>query len=132
MNLAEARRMLLFGSVCAFLSVAIGAFGAHALKSRLELNGTSAVFETGVHYQMLHSVALLLLAAFASTGLVPANKVDRIGVCFLVGIVIFSGSLYLLAISGIKLLGAITPFGGVAFMAGWLMLAASARQKPVG
>ena len=128
----EARRLLFMGSICAFLSVAIGAFGAHALKSKLEQVGMPAVYETGVHYQMFHSAALLLLAAFASNGLIPAAKAEKAGVCMLVGIVLFSGSLYLLAISGIKVLGAITPFGGLAFMLAWLMLAAAALKKEQG
>jgi len=104
-------------AVNGFLSVAAGAFGAHALKARLPAD-LLAVFETGARYQMFHALALFGVAMLALAGR-PANAA---GWCFLGGIVLFSGSLYALALSGIRPLGAITPLGGLAFLAGWFLL----------
>ncbi len=107
------------GAACAFLGVAFGAFGAHALKSRLSAE-MLAVFEVGVRYQMYHALALLAVA-WACTRW-PGPFVIASGWLFLAGIVIFSGSLYVLSLSGVKWLGAITPLGGLAFLAGWAFL----------
>jgi len=107
------------GAACAFLGVAFGAFGAHALKSRLSAE-MLAVFEVGVRYQMFHALALLAVA-WACTRW-PGPLVIASGWLFLAGIVIFSGSLYVLSLSGVKWLGAITPLGGLAFLAGWAFL----------
>lgn len=113
----------LFGALGAgfgLLAVALGAFGAHALQERLEPRALE-VFETGVRYQMFHAVALLavaLLVARHGGSLVVAS-----GWSFTAGIVIFSGSLYLLAMTGVGRWGAVTPVGGAAFLAGWLLLA---------
>ena len=112
---------LLLGSVSGFLSVALGAFGAHALKEKLD-EYSLGIFHTGVTYQTTHALALVLVALLLkwypdSSGLVWA------GWCFAAGTVIFSGSLYTLAMTGIKVLGAITPIGGVLFLAGWALLA---------
>jgi len=96
------------------LDVALGAFGAHALKGRLSPEAL-AVFETGVRYQAYHALALLLLAALRGP--------DRAAWCFVGGIVLFSGSLYALALTGVRWLGAVTPLGGLLFLAGWLLLA---------
>ncbi|TGU85723.1 DUF423 domain-containing protein, partial [Mesorhizobium sp. M00.F.Ca.ET.186.01.1.1] len=109
------------GSVSGFLSVALGAFGAHALKEKLD-EYSLGIFHTGVTYQTTHALALVLVALLLkwypdSSGLVWA------GWCFAAGTVIFSGSLYALAMTGIKVLGAITPIGGVLFLAGWALLA---------
>lgn len=106
------------GAVNGFLAVAAGAFGAHALKQRLTPEAL-AVFETGARYQMYHALALLLVAALAANG----RDLDASGWAFLAGIVLFSGSLYALALSGVKVLGAVTPLGGVAFLVGWALLA---------
>jgi uncharacterized membrane protein YgdD (TMEM256/DUF423 family) len=119
--------LVLIGSVFAFLSVLIGAFGAHALKARLDATGLRTVFETGVQYQMFHSAAILLLAALADH-VVPAKRLTNAGVFFSVGIVLFSGSLYALALSNVKILGAVTPFGGLAFMLGWILVIAAAAK----
>lgn len=112
---------MLLGSLLAGLAVAIGAFGAHALRDRLAPDMLNT-FETAVRYQMYHALALLavalLLARFPSSTLIPAA-----GWSFLAGILLFSGSLYLLCLTGYKWLGAITPLGGVAFILGWLALA---------
>ncbi|KZE51729.1 hypothetical protein AV540_12750 [Brevibacillus parabrevis] len=112
---------LLLGSISGFLSVALGAFGAHALKEKLD-EYSLGIFHTGVTYQTTHALALVLVAMLLkwypdSSGLVWA------GWCFAAGTVIFSGSLYTLALTGIKVLGAITPIGGVLFLAGWALLA---------
>ncbi|PRO64258.1 DUF423 domain-containing protein [Alkalicoccus urumqiensis] len=113
--------MLMLGAAAAFLAVAIGAFGAHALAARLEANNYTATFETGVQYHMFHALAIvgtaLLSQHLSSSGLVTGAAWS-----FAAGIVIFSGSLYVLSLTGIKILGAITPIGGVAFLAGWVLL----------
>jgi len=113
------------GAVSAFISVAAGAFGAHALRDRLEPN-LLAVFETGARYQMYHALALFAVAWVATAA--PSGWATWAGRLFLIGTLVFSGSLYALALSGVRMLGAITPFGGVAFLAGWLCLAMAARR----
>ena len=108
------------GAVFGFLGVGLGAFGAHALQARLSPDDL-AVFETGVRYQMYHALALLLLAALQlRTGGAGGTLA---GWAFVVGILLFSGSLYLLVLTGQRSLGAVTPFGGVAFLVGWASLA---------
>jgi uncharacterized membrane protein YgdD (TMEM256/DUF423 family) len=114
------RTFLLIGALLAFLGVAFGAFGAHALRSRLSPEMLS-VFETGVRYQMYHAIAVLLVAAaighIGNTRLLAAA-----GWAFSAGIVLFSGSLYALAFTGVGILGAITPIGGLLFLVGWACL----------
>jgi uncharacterized membrane protein YgdD (TMEM256/DUF423 family) len=115
------------GTVLGFLGVALGAFGAHALKARLETLGTTAAYQTAVQYQMYHALALLALGLLVN----PFHRNPPVAVagwCFLIGVILFSGSLYLLAVTGIKPLGAITPFGGVAMLAGWLVFAVAASH----
>jgi len=120
-------RLLYIGAAAAgFLGVAFGAFGAHALRSRLEPD-MLAVFETGVRYQMYHAFAVFAAAwAFARW---PRRVFGVAGALFLAGIVVFSGSLYLLALTGQRWLGAVTPLGGLAFLTGWLMLAFGAWRS---
>jgi len=117
------RVFITLGALSGFLAVAAGAFGAHALRDRLSAD-LLAVFQTGVTYQMYHALALLgvgiLLARFSTDGSVWLSAA---GWLFVAGSVLFSGSLYLLALSGTTWLGAITPLGGVAFLLGWLALA---------
>ena len=113
------RNFLALGALSGGIAVALGAFAAHALKARLDPQ-LLVTFETGARYQMYHALALLavgLLAGRASSRLLAAS-----GAFFVVGTVLFSGSLYALALTGTRGLGAITPFGGVAFLAGWLCL----------
>ncbi len=98
-----------------FLAVALGAFGAHALKGTLQTNATTDVWKTAVLYHFVHAIALLVLATL------PAANRAAAGL-FVSGIVIFSGSLYLLALTNVKWLGAITPLGGLCFLAGWVSL----------
>jgi uncharacterized membrane protein YgdD (TMEM256/DUF423 family) len=114
------------GAVSGFISVAAGAFGAHALRSRLTPEYLG-VFETAARYQMYHALALLAVAWAITRG--TGSTAQWAGWLFVIGTVLFSGSLYGLALTGIRWLGAITPLGGVAFLAGWLCLALS--WKPV-
>lgn len=114
------RLFFMLGAASAFIGVAAGAFGAHGLKSRLSAEMLS-VFEVGVRYQMYHAFALIV-AAWASDRW-PGALTSFSGWLFIVGTLLFSGSLYLLSLSGVRWLGAITPFGGLAFLAGWLCLA---------
>ena len=120
------RRFFALGAMLAMVGVAAGAFGAHALKSRLTPD-MLAVFEVGVRYQLVHALALLAVA-WAITRW-PGRAVLYAGALFIAGIVLFSGSLYLLALTGERSLGAITPFGGVAFLAGWACLAWAASRS---
>jgi uncharacterized membrane protein YgdD (TMEM256/DUF423 family) len=114
------RIFLLLGSANGLLAVALGAFGAHVLKDRLS-SDMLAVFQTGVQYQMYHALALILVAIL-SKQITHNATFSWSGWLFFVGIILFSGSLYALSLSGIKLLGAITPLGGLAFLAGWSIL----------
>jgi uncharacterized membrane protein YgdD (TMEM256/DUF423 family) len=115
---------LVLGSLNAFLAVALGAFGAHGLKSKLPADMLE-VYQTGVHYHMIHALGLILIAIL-SDKLGGASLVNAAGWSLSAGIVLFSGSLYALSLSQIKVLGAITPFGGAAFLLGWVLLAAAA------
>ncbi|MBW5447752.1 DUF423 domain-containing protein [Cohnella sp. CFH 77786] len=117
------------GAIAAMLSVAIGAFGAHALEGRISEHALE-VYHKGVQYHMFHALGILLIAALADKLGSPKLALRAAGL-LLAGIVLFSGSLYALALSGVNALGAITPLGGVAFLAGWLCLALAAR-KPKG
>ena len=118
-----ARLWLLLSAFAGFSGVALGAFAAHGLKSKLSAEYL-AVFQTGAHYQLIHALALFgvgLLALHA-----PGRLVNMAGGLFALGILLFSGSLYLLTFSGVTKLGMITPFGGLAFLAGWLCLGLAA------
>jgi uncharacterized membrane protein YgdD (TMEM256/DUF423 family) len=120
------RTFLLVGAVFGFLGVALGAFGAHGLKNRLSPE-MLAIFETGVRYQMYHVFALLMVAA-AIGHLGSARLLTVAGWSFIAGILIFSGSLYALALTSTGILGAITPIGGLAFLVGWACLASFAAS----
>jgi len=109
------------GSINAAIAVALGAFGAHALKNSLSKD-MLAVFETGVQYHFYHALGLLAVG-FIATHLPESSLVQWSGWLMLAGIIFFSGSLYILAVSGISWLGAITPIGGTAFIIAWLLLA---------
>lgn len=113
------------GALSAFTAVAAGAFGAHALRARLTPEYLS-VFETAARYQMYHALGLLAVAWAVSRW--PGALPVWAGWLFVLGTVLFSGSLYILALTGIRWWGAITPLGGVAFLAGWLCLALSMRH----
>ncbi|CAN5617069.1 DUF423 domain-containing protein [soil metagenome] len=115
----------ILGCAFGFLAVAAGAFGAHALRGRLSPEYV-AVFETAVRYQMYHALALLGVT-WAGTQW-SGSRAALAGWLFTAGIVIFSGSLYILTLTGMRWLGAITPIGGVLLLLGWLVLAASAMR----
>lgn len=119
------RLFLAAAAISAAISVAAGAFGAHALRARLSPD-LLAAFETGARYEMYHAIGLALAAWAASR--FPGPPAAWAGGLFLAGTVLFSGSLYALALTGIRGLGAVTPFGGLAFIAGWLALALSALR----
>jgi uncharacterized membrane protein YgdD (TMEM256/DUF423 family) len=118
------RLFFALGALSGFISVAAGAFGAHALRVRLD-PGALAVFETGARYQMYHALGLLAVAWAVSRW--PGPWAGRAGWLFVAGTLLFSGSLYALALSGLRWLGAVAPIGGVAFLAGWICLALAAR-----
>ena len=112
------------------LAVGFGAFGAHGLRSRLDAYSLS-IYEKAVFYHFVHALGILLVSLFARTGAVTFSVQARVAWLMLIGIVIFSGSLYALAISGMRALGAITPIGGVAFILGWLVLAYATSRRPI-
>ncbi|MGV3655193.1 MAG: DUF423 domain-containing protein [Noviherbaspirillum sp.] len=114
------------GAISALIGVAAGAFGAHGLKDRLGPD-MLAVFEVGVRYQMYHALALVA-TAWAHTRWAGTPTIAA-GVLFIVGTLVFSGSLYLLSLSGMRWLGAVTPLGGLAFLAGWACLAWAALRE---
>jgi uncharacterized membrane protein YgdD (TMEM256/DUF423 family) len=116
-----ARRWTMLGALSAALAVALGAFGAHVLRTVLPA-ARLATFETGVRYEMFHALGLLAVA-WAAVHWPRAAAVEVAGWLFVVGTALFSGSLYLLALTGAGWLGAIAPLGGAAFIAGWLALA---------
>jgi uncharacterized membrane protein YgdD (TMEM256/DUF423 family) len=113
------------GSLSAFLAVAAGAFGAHTLRARISAD-LLQTFETAARYQMYHALALFGVAWAATRW--PGTPVRAAGWLFVAGTVLFSGSLYLLSLTGTRWLGAITPLGGLLFLAGWLCLAAGIFQ----
>lgn len=115
------KTFLMLASLFGALAVALGAFGAHALESRMSADLLST-YEVGVRYHFYHALALLGVVAVISRW-PEASAAVWAGWLFVIGIVIFSGSLYILAFTGIRWLGAITPIGGVAFIAGWICLA---------
>lgn len=117
------RTFLLFAAFFGFTGVALGAFAAHGLKSRLSADYL-AIFQTGVHYQMLHALALFGVALLSAH--LGGRLVGIAGGFFVAGILIFSGSLYLLTLTSTPVLGAITPIGGACFLAGWLCLGLAA------
>lgn len=119
--------LVLLGSIAMFLAVALGAFGAHALKKRLSVD-LMKVFETGVQYHIAHALGLILLGMIAESSHLSSSLVHTAGWLLLVGIILFSGSLYALTLTGIRRLGAITPIGGIAFLAGWATLMIAVLQ----
>jgi uncharacterized membrane protein YgdD (TMEM256/DUF423 family) len=114
------RTFVLIGAGLGFMGVALGAFGAHAHKGKVDAD-MLAVFETGVRYQFYHALALLIVGWACAHWTSPA--ITAAGWLFVAGTALFSGSLYALALTGVKSLGAITPIGGVCFLAGWACLA---------
>jgi len=120
------RIILLAGAIFMALAVLLGAFGAHALKNSLSPE-MLAVYKTGVEYQFYHALGLLLIGLIGFH--FQSKWLNWSGILLTAGIILFSGSLYALSISGIKVLGAITPFGGLAFVAGWICLTVGLFKK---
>lgn len=119
---------LIAGALNALLSVAFGAFGAHMLEGRVA-DKYLDTWQTAVQYQMFHAIGLMAVAILMSSSLLgPLSSLNWAGYLMLAGIIIFSGSLYVLSLTGISILGAITPIGGVAFIAGWIMLIIAAAK----
>ncbi|KZR57639.1 DUF423 domain-containing protein [Pseudobacillus badius] len=117
---------IIIGAINAFLSVALGAFGAHGLEGKVEPKYLE-IWKTGVQYQMFHAMGMIAVGILM--GQVQASSMlNWSGWMMLIGTVIFSGSLYALTLSGVKVLGAITPIGGVAFLVGWVLLIVAAMK----
>lgn len=113
---------IISGAVHGFLAVAFGAFGAHLLEDILGTYG-QGIWDTAVQYQMFHAAALLVIGILASAKMFgPSKQLKTAMICMNLGVVFFSGSLFVLALSGIKVLGAITPIGGVLFLTGWVCI----------
>ncbi|WP_447777979.1 DUF423 domain-containing protein [Pseudomonas chlororaphis] len=117
------RGFLMLAAFFGFTGVALGAFAAHGLKNRLSAEYL-AIFHTGVTYQLVHTLALLGVALLATQ--IPGRLLTWAGASFAIGILLFSGSLYLLTLTGFSKLGIVTPFGGLAFLIGWLCLGLAA------
>jgi uncharacterized membrane protein YgdD (TMEM256/DUF423 family) len=123
-SVSDRARFVRLGAIAMAFGVALGAFGAHGLKSRLTPD-LLAIYETGVRYHLVHGLALFVTAWLAGEDKGRAARLA--GLLFVVGILLFSGSLYLLALTGVRALGAITPLGGVAWIAAWTILALRVR-----
>lgn len=122
----NSQSLIVAGALLAFLGVGLGAFGAHALKARLAPD-LLAVYQTGVQYHLWHALGIVLIGLLVQS--LPGQKLLPIaGWLMVAGIILFSGSLYALSISGVRALGAVTPIGGVAFLASWAMVAWSVWQ----
>jgi uncharacterized membrane protein YgdD (TMEM256/DUF423 family) len=117
---------IVLGSVSGFFSVVLGAFGAHALSEKLS-EKSLAIYHTATLYQMFHALALLVVGLWSAQH--PNVSTALPGWAFMIGIVLFSGSLYALAVTDIKILGAITPLGGVSFLVGWIAFAILALRN---
>ncbi len=112
--------ILSFASISGMLAVGLGAFGAHALKAKLETNNYLPTYQTAVQYHFYHTLALVLIGLLMMK--IPSSWLTYSSYCMMIGVILFSGSLYLLSISGIKWLGAVTPIGGLFFILGWFFL----------
>jgi uncharacterized membrane protein YgdD (TMEM256/DUF423 family) len=110
------------GAVLLGLAVMIGAFGAHGLRGRLDAYSMD-IYERAVFYHFVHALGILIVSVLARTGALTSSRENWIAGLLCAGVVLFSGSLYVLAITGVRMLGAITPFGGLSFIAAWLLLA---------
>lgn len=125
--MAFKKSTIIIGAILGGLAVALGAFGAHALKNILLENQRVDTYELAVRYQFYHTLALLALAAVYDH--VDDSKAGWARLAFIIGIIIFSGSLYILSLSGVTIWGAVTPIGGVALIAGWVLFAWGAVNK---
>lgn len=113
------KAIIMTASILLALAVGLGAFGAHGLRSQIS-EAMLQTYKTGVEYHFYHALGLLLIGVLAVT--VPSTLLKWSAICLTAGIILFSGSLYVLSVSGIKWLGAVTPFGGLSFIAGWVLL----------
>lgn len=120
-------RYVTIGGIFALLSIAFGAFGAHALEDKLSMQALET-FHTGVQYQMYHGIALVLTALLSKQASLDQKRLHWAGVFFVIGVVLFSGSLYMVSLAGISKFGIVAPFGGVSMMLGWLLLILSIRK----
>jgi uncharacterized membrane protein YgdD (TMEM256/DUF423 family) len=120
----SSKPLLIAAGILGFSGVALGAFGAHGLKEALAATGGLETWKTAVLYHLVHAVAVLALANW------PQPAARKIGGCWIAGVLLFSGSLYGLALGGPKVLGPITPIGGAAFLIGWAWLAVAAWKRP--
>jgi uncharacterized membrane protein YgdD (TMEM256/DUF423 family) len=120
------KKILLSGAIFMALAVMLGAFGAHALKTQLSPE-MMQVYKTGVEYQFYHALGLLLVGLIGFQ--VKSEYIKWSGILIGIGIILFSGSLYVLSLTGIKVVGAVTPFGGVSFILGWIFLVIAIQKK---
>jgi len=120
-----------WGAIMLALAVSIGAFGAHGLQGKLDAYSMN-IYERAVLYHFIHALGILLVGALVASNAVSLSLGKWAGLLLLGGIVFFSGSLYVLALSGNRTWGAVTPIGGVAFIAGWVVLAVAALRAPRG
>lgn len=127
---AQSQPIIIAGAVLAFLGVALGAFGAHALKTRLAADMLT-VYQTGVQYHLVHALGIVLIGILVQ--MLPATKwLPIAGWMMVAGVIIFSGSLYALSVTGVRILGAITPLGGIALLAAWVLVGIGvAKAGPV-
>ena len=121
------RTTIITGGILAALAVAIGAFGAHGLKEILTENQRTETFELAVKYQFYHAFGILITGVLMN--FYSDRKLSLAAIFFLVGIILFSGSLYVLSLTGIAKLGAVTPFGGVGFIVGWVLVVLGVAKK---
>jgi uncharacterized membrane protein YgdD (TMEM256/DUF423 family) len=121
------KTFIVTGSISAFLAVLLGAFGAHGLKAKLSTE-MFTVYETGFDYHILHSIGLIVVGIISRL-IAHSRLILWAGLLLSSGILLFSGSLYVLSVTGIRWLGAITPFGGLCFLAGWLVLGVAALKE---
>ncbi|MEJ7644487.1 MAG: DUF423 domain-containing protein [Chryseolinea sp.] len=121
------RTTLLWGAALGAVTVIIGAFGAHALSSVLTAHGRIETYDLAVRYQFYHTLALVLTGTLMNQ--YPSKRLHYASLLFLLGIAFFSGSLYVLCLTGVQALGAVTPIGGVLFIAGWMLLFAGVLEK---
>jgi uncharacterized membrane protein YgdD (TMEM256/DUF423 family) len=116
-----------WGALLLAVAVALGAFGAHALRGRLDAY-SMGVWEKAVFYHLIHALGLLIVGILGRWGSLAPPAIARVSLLLIGGVVLFSGSLYALALSGVKVLGAVTPLGGLCFIAAWLLLAFELRK----
>ena len=123
------RRLVILGAFFGMVGVGMGAFGTHALAGILTTNGRQSVYDTAVQYQFIHTLALLFVSSAIRRW--PSGLTQVAGILFVIGIVFFSGSLYVLAIFNLSIMGAVAPIGGIALILGWLCLGLTAWQNNI-